>query len=218
MRHSAKLAAIALSFLPGLANAQDVADTIYSGGPILTINDGQPKVEAVAVKDGRILAAGTLADISTFKGETTETFDLNGRTMLPGFVDSHGHVVMGGIQALSANLLAPPDGDVTDIASLQATLKAWAETNAATVDKGSIEVGKLADFVLLSEDPTAIDPEKLAGIKIEGTVKGGNLVYDAQKDSRRGDLSPQFPVFGNPEAAHHLMHAMYDGLSGASNQ
>ncbi len=35
-------------------------------------------------------------------------------------------------------------------------------------DKGSIEVGKLADFVLLSEDPTAIDPEKLAGIKIEG--------------------------------------------------
>ena len=85
-------------------------------------------------------------------------------------------------------------------------------------DKGSIEVGKLADFVLLSEDPTAIDPEKLAGIKIEGTVKGGNLVYDAQKDSRRGDLSPQFPVFGNPEAAHHLMHAMYDGLSGVSNQ
>lgn len=603
MRHSAKLAAIALSFLPGLANAQDVADTIYSGGPILTINDGQPKVEAVAVKDGRILAAGTLADISAFKGETTEAFDLNGRTMLPGFVDSHGHVVMGGIQALSANLLAPPDGNVTDIASLQATLKAWAEKNAATVDKvkmiigfgydnaqlaelrhptredldavstevpivivhqsghlgvanskalelagitastenpeggviqrtsdgtpngvleeyaffnvlipllgtlgpeglsafaeagadlwmrygyttaqdgrssgavvealkavdadkglpvdviaypdvleakeyiaqhvsrdyegkvrvggckltidgspqgftalrdrpyydpvgdyppgyagyasvtmervqdavnwcyengiqiithangegasdmliaaigaaqkkygdpgnrpvlihgqflredqvdsykrlgvfmslfpmhtfywgdwhrdhtvgpvnadnisptgwvrergmkfgshhdapvafpdsmrilsatvtrrtrsgdilgpsqrvdvmtalkamtiwpawqqfeendkGSIEVGKLADFVLLSEDPTAIDPEKLAGIKIEGTVKGGNLVYDAQKDSRRGDLSPQFPVFGNPEAAHHLMHAMYDGLSGVSNQ
>lgn len=85
-------------------------------------------------------------------------------------------------------------------------------------DKGSIEVGKLADFVLLSEDPTAIDPEKLAGIKIEGTVKGGNLVYDAQKDGRRGDLSPQFPVFGNPEAAHHLMHAMYDGLSGVSNQ
>ena len=75
-------------------------------------------------------------------------------------------------------------------------------------DKGSIEVGKLADFVLLSEDPTAIDPEKLAGIKIEGTVKDGNLVYDAQKDSRRGDLSPQFPVFGNLEAAHHLMHSL----------
>ncbi len=49
-------------------------------------------------------------------------------------------------------------------------------------------------------------------------MKGGNLVYDAQKDSRRGDLSPQFPAFGNPEAAHHLMHAMYDGLSGVSNQ
>ena len=151
MRHSAKLAAIALSFLPGLASAQDVADTIYSGGPILTINDGQPKVEAVAVKDGRILAAGTLADISAFKGETTEAFDLNGRTMLPGFVDSHGHVVMGGIQALSANLLAPPDGNVTDIASLQATLKAWAEKNAATVDKVKMIIGFGYDNAQLAE-------------------------------------------------------------------
>jgi hypothetical protein len=34
-------------------------------------------------------------------------------------VDAHGHMVVGGIQALSANLLAPPDGEVTDIASLQ---------------------------------------------------------------------------------------------------
>lgn len=151
MRHSAKLAAIALSFLPGLASAQDVADTIYSGGPILTINDSLPKVEAVAVKDGRILAAGTLADISAFKGETTEAFDLNGRTMLPGFVDSHGHVVMGGIQALSANLLAPPDGDVTDIASLQATLKAWAEKNAATVDKVKMIIGFGYDNAQLAE-------------------------------------------------------------------
>ena len=38
--------------------------------------------------------------------------------MLPGFVDSHGHVVLGGLQALAANLLAPPDGDVNDIPGL----------------------------------------------------------------------------------------------------
>jgi predicted amidohydrolase YtcJ len=102
------------------------ADTIYSGGPILTMDDAQPTAEAVAVKDGRILFVGSLDEAKAFEGEGTESFSLDGRTMVPGFVDSHGHVVMGGLQALSANLLAPPDGDVTDIASLQATLSAWA--------------------------------------------------------------------------------------------
>jgi predicted amidohydrolase YtcJ len=40
------------------------------------------------------------------------------RALLPGFVDAHGHVVLGGLQALSATLLPPPDGTVEDIASL----------------------------------------------------------------------------------------------------
>ena len=71
------------------------ADTIYSGGPILTMNDAQPTAEAVAVKDRRVIAVGALEDISAFVGVGTENFDLDGRTMVPGFVDSHGHVVMG---------------------------------------------------------------------------------------------------------------------------
>ncbi|SEG66147.1 hypothetical protein SAMN05444390_10342 [Marinobacterium lutimaris] len=105
-------------FLSGIAAAQDTADTIYMGGSILTINDAQPTAEAVAVKDGQILAVGDLADVTSFQTDATQLIDLEGRALLPGFVDSHGHVVMGGIQALSANLLAPPDGKVTDIASL----------------------------------------------------------------------------------------------------
>ena len=71
--------------------------------------------------------------------------------MLPGFVDSHGHVVMGGLQALSANLLAPPDGDVTDIASLQATLSKWAEDNAEAVDKVKMIIGFGYDNAQLTE-------------------------------------------------------------------
>ena len=115
--------AFLMGYLPtGSALAEDVADTIYSGGPIITINDAAPRAEAVAVKDGRIIAAGKQSDINALRGESTQVFDLQGRTMLPGFVDSHGHVVFGGLQALSANLLAPPDGGVTDIASLQKVL------------------------------------------------------------------------------------------------
>ena len=132
-------------------HAQQIADTIYSGGPILTINDAQPAADAVAVADGRIIAVGTMEDIAAHRGGNTRQFDLAGRAMLPGFVDSHGHVVFGGIQAMSANLLAPPDGAVTDIASLQSTLKEWAAANAAALDKLNMIVGFGYDNAQLAE-------------------------------------------------------------------
>ena len=107
-RHFTSGAAVsALVLLAPGAFAAEVADIIYSGGPIITIDDGNPRVEAVAVKGGRIIAAGASADVMKLKGDKTELVDLGGRTMLPGFVDPHGHVTMGGLQAASANLLPP---------------------------------------------------------------------------------------------------------------
>ncbi|MDV6224804.1 amidohydrolase family protein [Nitratireductor aquimarinus] len=138
-------------FAGGAACAQEIADTIYRGGPILTINDAQPTAEAVAVKDGRILAVGALADIEAHKGDETTVFELDGRAMVPGFVDSHGHVVFGGLQALSANLLPPPDGGVADIASLQESLRKWIEDNAETVDKVQMVIGFGYDNAQLAE-------------------------------------------------------------------
>ncbi|MBL4726844.1 MAG: amidohydrolase [Rhizobiaceae bacterium] len=135
------VACLFLGIVCAPVSAQEFADTIYQGGPIITINDDAPRAEAVAVADGKILAVGALAEIMTHKGENTKIFDLDGRTMLPGFVDSHGHVVMGGVQALSANLLAAPDGKVTDIISLQETLRTWMAKNAATVEKTQLIVG-----------------------------------------------------------------------------
>lgn len=131
--------------------AQDFADTIYSGGSILTIDDAAPRAEAVAVKDGRILAVGSLDQVLATKGDATKMIDLTGKTMLPGFVDSHGHVVMGGIQALSANLLPAPDGDVNDIAALQATLSGWKDANKETVDKVNMIIGFGYDNAQLKE-------------------------------------------------------------------
>ena len=133
------------------AMAQKIADTIYSGGPILTINDAQPTAEAVAVKDGKILAVGTMDEISALKGDATEMFELAGRALLPGFVDSHGHVVMGGIQALSANMLAPPDGEITDIASLQQGLRDWIAENKEIVDSVNLVIGFGYDNAQLAE-------------------------------------------------------------------
>lgn len=139
--------------------AQHSADTIYQGGPIITIDDQRPLVEAVAVKDGRILSAGPLTEILSYKGTQTQVFDLAGRTMLPGFVDSHGHVVMGGLQALSANLLAPPDGDVRDIPSLQKVLKEWGDANKTAVEQAGLIIGFGYDNAQLAElrHPTRAD-------------------------------------------------------------
>jgi len=131
--------------------AQEIADTIYSGGPILTVNDAAPRAKAVAVKDGRILAVGTQAEMLAHQGDGTTVFDLDGRAMLPGFVDSHGHAVMGGLQALSANLLAPPDGEVRDIASLQDTLRAWLADNQAAIEASNLIVGFGYDQSQLAE-------------------------------------------------------------------
>jgi hypothetical protein len=146
------------------ATADEIADTIYMGGQILTIDDAQPTAEAVAVRDGRILAVGDVETVLEHRGDSSEMFDLAGRTMIPGFVDSHGHVVMGGLQALSANLLAPPDGDTTDIASLQATLSDWAKENRQTVEPVNMIIGFGYDNAQLAElrHPTRQDLDEVS--------------------------------------------------------
>ena len=131
--------------------AAQTADRIWHGGPILTMNDAAMRAEAVAEKGGKIIAVGKAADVMKHKGPNTEMVDLEGRTMVPGFVDAHGHIVVGGLQALSANLLAPPDGKVQDIASLQQTLRDWVRANAAAVEKTKVIIGFGYDNAQLEE-------------------------------------------------------------------
>jgi predicted amidohydrolase YtcJ len=154
------LAALAaLSALSALPAHAETADRIWTGGTILTMNDAAMRAEAVAIKDGRILAVGTTEAVMGYRGAGTEVVNLEGRAMVPGFVDSHGHVFMGGMQALSANLLAPPDGEVADIAALQQTLRDWAQENQAIVDKIDLIVGFGYDNAQLAElrHPTRAD-------------------------------------------------------------
>ena len=119
---------VVISVRPVLADGQEPpAESIYTGGDIVTIDDNQPSAEAVAVSGGRIVAVGSAAEVMRRKGPATRVVDLQGKCLLPGFVDAHGHCFQTGLQASSANLLAPPDHTVTDIASLLAELKAWAQ-------------------------------------------------------------------------------------------
>ena len=153
------LLGLALAVPALAAPSGESADRIWSGGPILTMNDAAMRAEAVAERDGRIIAVGARDAVLAFKGPETELIDLGGRTLLPGFYDAHGHVLMGGLQALSANLLAPPDGEVTDIASLQASLRRWMAENASVVEKVKLVVGFGYDNATLAEHrhPTRAD-------------------------------------------------------------
>ena len=133
------------------ASAQQTAESIWSGGPILTMNDKAMRAEAVAVANGKILAVGKRSEVMKPKGPQTQLVDLKGQTLVPGFVDAHGHIVFGGLQALSANLLAPPDGKVQDIASLQQTLRDWMQKNATAVEKTKLLIGFGYDNAQLKE-------------------------------------------------------------------
>jgi predicted amidohydrolase YtcJ len=146
---AAALAACMALAAPALA--QQTADSIWSGGPIITMNDKAMRAEAVAVGGGKILAVGRRSEVVKLKGPNTQLVDLKGRTLVPGFVDAHGHIVVGGLQALSANLLAPPDGQVQDIASLQQTLRDWVQKNAAAVEKAKVIIGFGYDNAQLKE-------------------------------------------------------------------
>jgi predicted amidohydrolase YtcJ len=104
-------------------NDAEAADAIYSGGPIVTVNDAQPSAEALAIRDGRIVYVGSKADAEKLRGAATRSVDLAGRTLMPGFIDGHAHAQQFGTQAVGANLLAPPDGEVNTIDDVVAKLR-----------------------------------------------------------------------------------------------
>jgi len=112
----------------GTVAAAETADTIYTGGDIVTVNDAQPTVEALAVKDGKILAVGTRADVEkAHKGVSTKVVDLGGKALLPSFIDAHGHYISALTVANQVNLYAPPAGPGTDPDAIVAALKAFSE-------------------------------------------------------------------------------------------
>lgn len=82
------------------------ADTIFIGGPVVTVTPWAPEVEALAVTGSRISAVGTRSDVLRLRRPQTRVVDLRGRALLPAFVEPHGHPFEMG------TMLAPPAVDV----------------------------------------------------------------------------------------------------------
>src|SRR5262245_16213641 len=89
---TAALLALAMTGLSPSAHAQD-ADTVLLNGKIVTLDAAAPLADALAVRDGKIIAIGRSADVRALAGSGTRVVDLAGRTVVPGLIDSHMHAI-----------------------------------------------------------------------------------------------------------------------------
>jgi len=90
--------------LASALSAQPHADLLLTHGKIWTGNPAQPEAEAVACAGGRIVAVGSSADLAGWAGAGTETIDLAGKRVTPGFNDAHVHFYDGGSALASVQL------------------------------------------------------------------------------------------------------------------
>lgn len=131
------------------------ADLVMSNGKIYTVDENNPWAEAVAVKDGKIVYVGTNKGAKAWVSSTTKKKDLAGKFMLPGFIDSHAHPVMGGayVRSLSLDSFAKPERWYEQIA---------AYANEKPDDKILFGYGFLAS-AFGSEGPTKEMLDKVVG-------------------------------------------------------
>lgn len=112
------------------------ADIIIENANVFTSNEAMPRAEAVAVKGNRIVHVGTNKSMQEFKDASTRVIDGQGRTLTPGFIDSHFHLLWGSIWSGSAQLY-----EANDMNDVREALLAFAEQNktSAWVDGRGIK-------------------------------------------------------------------------------
>jgi predicted amidohydrolase YtcJ len=120
-------AAAVLAFVsPGFAQQ---ADSILINGKILTVDSQFTTQQALAVRDGKILAAGSTADIRKLAGRDSQVIDLGGRTVIPGLIDSHLHGIRAALSfSTEVNWIGAPSLDeaLSRITQASRTMKAGA--------------------------------------------------------------------------------------------
>jgi predicted amidohydrolase YtcJ len=131
------------------------ADLALTGGNVLTMNSSQPRAEAVAVKGDRIFKVGTNEEISQLVGKYTKVIRLNGKTVVPGFIDTHIHVADFGRLLTWIDL-----SDVGSIKEIQESLSRHVEKSP----KGKWLLGRGWDQTRFAEKrlPTRFDLDSVS--------------------------------------------------------
>ncbi len=103
---------------------QSTADSVLLHGRIYTLDIKHPWAEALAIRNGKILAVGSDREISRLRGTSTKVIDAKGRLVLPGFTDCHVHFMEGSLLLQQIFL-----NGVKSIPEIQSRVKAYAATH-----------------------------------------------------------------------------------------
>jgi hypothetical protein len=199
-------AALLVSVSCGPKEPVQPASLILMNGAVHTMDSARPLAEAVAVAGDKILYVGTTRGTGRFKGAATKTIDLGGRMLLPGFQDSHIHLITGGIELGECNLNGLPDKE-----SIFAAIKDYAAKNPEKpwVTGGGWDLPVFPEANPLKEDLDTLVPDRPAclsaadghsswvntrALKIAGITKktpdpaGGRIERDPKTGEPTGTL------------------------------
>lgn len=119
------------------------ADLIVINGRVRTMDDDNPAAEAIAVKDGAIVATGSRAAIEELKGTATKVIDAKGGSVIPGFIEAHMHLFSGGAELAHLQL-----GGIHGFDALQKAIRDYASTRP----EAKMLVGQGVDYTVLGEE------------------------------------------------------------------
>ena len=117
------MAAMSFASLEAMA----ATDLVLFNGKIFTADRNQPKVQALAVQDGKVLQVGSDAQIKALIDSGTQVIDLAGKTLMPGLIDSHSHAIFGGLEMVAANM----EDEVVELDELEKRLRGWRDDGKA---------------------------------------------------------------------------------------
>lgn len=95
---------MALLCLAPVHSQTQAADIVFKNGAVYTVNERQPRAEAIAVKGNKIIFVGSNREAKAYEGKTTRVIDLQGKTVVPGLTDAHYHLAGVGAREMNLNL------------------------------------------------------------------------------------------------------------------
>lgn len=141
---------------------------VYRGGPVVTMDPQRRVVEALGTQGNRIAVVGTEQEVLAWADGDAEIVELDGKALLPGFIDAHGHFPGEGIYAVLADLNSPPIGEMKTVDDIVNRMK----ERAAEASPDDWVIGMSYDDTLLAEKrhPTREDLDRVSTERPVGLI------------------------------------------------
>ena len=157
------LLCIAAMLASGCSQQPSVPDMVLKNGKIVTMDDAIPEAQAIAIAGDRIVAVGSDAKIEAMVGDNTEVIDLQGKLVIPGFIEGHGHSMGLGRAKMVLDLTQVHSWqeivDMVAAAAQNAEPGTWIFGRGWHQEKWDSMPSKLVDSVPTHESLSAVSPD-----------------------------------------------------------